>query len=92
MGKQLRNLWENELFSDSTIYCLPLGKIMRQISPLTAGSHQEPDGVEYPPPVNLFRSLFLLRNHFFDDLPSLVGQVCVIMGFHFHVTPFVFKV
>jgi len=69
-----------------------LGKIIRQISPLTTGSHQETDGVDDTSPANLFRSFFLFGDELFDDLPLLVGQVCVIMSFHFHVTPFVIKV
>jgi len=59
---------------------------MRQISPLTTGSHQESDGVDDASSANLFRSFFLLRDEFFDDLPLPVGQVCDIIGFNFHVT------
>jgi len=70
---------------------LPLWEIMRQIPPLATGSHQKTYGIDDASSANLFRSFFLLRNHFFDDLPLLVGQVCVIMGFNFHVTPFVEK-
>ena len=70
-----------------------LGKIMRKVPPLTTGSHQESYGVDDASSANLFRTFFLLRDEFFDDLPLLlVGQVCVIMGFHSHVTPFVIKV
>ena len=29
--------------------------------------------------IRWFRTLFLLRNHFFEDLPLPVGQVCAIL-------------
>ena len=70
---------------------------MRQISPLTTGSHHIVYGVDDASPANFVSVLisvadeFLFGDEFFDDLPLSVGQVCVIMGFHFHVTPFVEK-
>ncbi len=55
-------------------------------APLTTGADQKPDGVEDASATNLFWSLFLFRNKFFDDLPLFVRQVCAIMDGYFHVT------